>query len=246
MLQISPAQWIFQNVSIHDNTTGYLCQQQWQEVLSEVDWLSQINPLKVPASSIYLLEIDFSSFHNNNIKDQSYWLFATRAACKAGRWVAIHRRSNRHQYMHPTTTTDTHNLSSGDLSQCSHTTHLDTQCTPRQWYVTTGATITLRAIELDWNDRQPPTQVRPHLSSSDLLVYDSCSRWPDQSVLHVCICSNVYMRLHSFNLFPWFLNEDSHIPSYDPVALFPRAKPLVDCGLPCCAQTWQLNRSLHI
>ena len=91
VLQLSPAQLISQNISLHDNTTGYRYQQQRQEVLSEVDRLSQINPLKVPASSRYLLEIDSSSFHNNSIKDQSYWLFTMRAACKARRWVAVCR-----------------------------------------------------------------------------------------------------------------------------------------------------------
>ena len=37
VLQISHAQWIFRNVSLHDNKMGYLCNEQRQEVLAEVD-----------------------------------------------------------------------------------------------------------------------------------------------------------------------------------------------------------------
>jgi hypothetical protein len=190
VLQISHAQWIFRNVSLHDNKTGYLCNEQRREVLAEVDRLSQLDPRQIPESSRYLLEIDFSSFKNENIVDQSYWLFAMRAAKKAGRRVAMQpsqtpistaqRRASRQISHGPTAFTDTHNIASGELSRRTQTIDgHNTPRPPRQQYVVPGSAATLRGIELDWDIRLPPSRTRPHPSTSDLLRDDSRQRWPD-------------------------------------------------------------------
>ena len=190
VLQISHAQWIFRNVSLHDNKTGYLRNEQRREVLAEVDRLSQLDPSQIPESSKYLLEIDFSSFKNENLVDQSYWLFAMRAAKKAGRRVAMQpsqtpistarRRASRQNSRGPTVSTDTHNMASGVLSRRTQTINRqDTPRPPRQQYVVPGAAATLRGIELDWDVRLPPSRTRPHPSTSDLLRDDSRQRWPD-------------------------------------------------------------------
>ena len=190
VLQISHAQWIFRNVSLHDNKTGYLRNEQRREVLAEVDRLSQLDPRQIPESSRYLLEIDFSSFKNENIVDQSYWLFAMRAAKKAGRRVAMQpsqtpistarRRASRQISQGPTAYTDTHNMASGELSRRTQTIDgHNTPRPPRQQYVVPGSAATLRGIELDWDIRLPPSRTRPHPSTSDLLRDDSRQRWPD-------------------------------------------------------------------
>ena len=70
------AQWVFHNVSLRDNATDYLWLQQRKEVLREVDHLSQLDPRDMPERSRYLLEINFASFKNESLVDQTYWLYA--------------------------------------------------------------------------------------------------------------------------------------------------------------------------
>ena len=61
ILQISHAQWVFCNVSLHDKAAGYLQQLERQKVLQEIDRLAETKPSDIPVSSQYLLEMDFSS-----------------------------------------------------------------------------------------------------------------------------------------------------------------------------------------
>ena len=84
ILQISHAQWVFRNASLHDKTTGYLRTKRRNELLLEIDKLSQLDPTEVPAANKYLLEMDFSALRSDTLDQQSYWLLAMRAAVKAG------------------------------------------------------------------------------------------------------------------------------------------------------------------
>ena len=61
IFQMLHVQWVFHNISLHDNTTCYLRLQHWKEVLQEVDYLSQLNPGDIPERSRYRLEINFTS-----------------------------------------------------------------------------------------------------------------------------------------------------------------------------------------
>ena len=70
------AQWVFHNFSLRDNATCYLRLQQRKEVLQEVDHLSQLDPRDMPERSRYLLEINFASFKNESLLDQTYWLYS--------------------------------------------------------------------------------------------------------------------------------------------------------------------------
>ena len=83
ILQISHAQWVFRNASLHDKTTGYLRTKQRNEVLLEIDKLSQLDPAEVPEANKYLLEMDFSALRSDTLDQQSYWLLAMRAAVEA-------------------------------------------------------------------------------------------------------------------------------------------------------------------
>ena len=69
-------QWIFHNVSLCDNTTGYMRLQQRKEVMREVDHLSQLDPKDILDRSHCLLETNFASFKNESLVDQTYWLYA--------------------------------------------------------------------------------------------------------------------------------------------------------------------------
>ena len=87
VLHISHGQWIYRNTSIHDATHGYLHLQQRKDLLLEIDHLAQMSPEDLPDSSKYLLEMDFSSLSNDSAKQQSYWIYAVKAARHAGRRV---------------------------------------------------------------------------------------------------------------------------------------------------------------
>ena len=69
------AQWVFHNISLRDNATGYRRLQQRKEVLREVGHLSQLDPRDMLECSSYLLGINFASFKNENLVDQTYWLY---------------------------------------------------------------------------------------------------------------------------------------------------------------------------
>ena len=91
LLQISYAQWVFCNVSLHDKEAGYLQKLERRKVLQEIDRLAGIDPSNIPTGSRYLLEMDFSSSQSATLEEQYYWLFATRAAMIAGRRVSRRR-----------------------------------------------------------------------------------------------------------------------------------------------------------
>ena len=92
ILQISHAQWIFRNVSLHDAREGYLRVQKREKVLEEVDRLSQVDPRFLPERSRYLLEIDFSTpSSSKDLVKQQYWLYSMKAAVKAGKRAARRR-----------------------------------------------------------------------------------------------------------------------------------------------------------
>ena len=48
--------------------------QKRREVLAEVDRLAKVDPILLPESSRYVLEIDFTSLHNDKLEKQSYWV----------------------------------------------------------------------------------------------------------------------------------------------------------------------------
>ena len=108
----------------------------------EMDHLSQFDPLTLPEESMYRLEIDFISFHDECLVYQSYWLFATKAAQKAGRYVAARssrisagttrRRAGRKNPPTPTNVNDTHDTALVELSRKNHPSNRSTRLdTPR-------------------------------------------------------------------------------------------------------------------
>ena len=72
VLQISHAQWVFHNVSLHDARSGYLHEKKRRDILSEIDCLSQLDPEDVPLECQYLLEMDFTALAGDTLERQSY------------------------------------------------------------------------------------------------------------------------------------------------------------------------------
>ena len=72
LLQISLAQWVFRNMSLHGHTVGYLPDVKRQKVLQEIDGFSNLDTVDLTADIRYLPEIDFTMLQNSNLAHQSY------------------------------------------------------------------------------------------------------------------------------------------------------------------------------
>ena len=85
LLLISHSQWIFRNYTLHERQRGFLALKAREQVLTDIRSLMDTDPDQVPASSRYLLELDFSQLVDSGHEEQAYWVVAVQAAKKAGR-----------------------------------------------------------------------------------------------------------------------------------------------------------------
>jgi hypothetical protein len=76
------SQWIYCNILLHNRRLGYLCNKQAADLLREIQELLELSPDKVPESSHFLLEINFTELTCSHLKTQWYWTFAVHAALK--------------------------------------------------------------------------------------------------------------------------------------------------------------------
>jgi hypothetical protein len=83
ILQITHSQWIFRNISFHNRKNGYLRNKTADELLQHINSLSEVSPDKLPESSRFLLEINFSELSKHHLETQRYWTLAVDAALKA-------------------------------------------------------------------------------------------------------------------------------------------------------------------
>ena len=91
LLQISHAQWVYRNYTLHESRRGYLALKDREKVLTDIRHLMDTDPDEVPESSRYLLELDFTQLSNSGYEQQAYWVVAVKAARQAGRraWVRL-------------------------------------------------------------------------------------------------------------------------------------------------------------
>ena len=85
LLQISHSQWIFRNTTLHDAVRGTIKLQRRREVLQEIERLAEVDPEEVAEESRFLLEMDFTTLARAPVERQSYWVYAMKAAWKAGK-----------------------------------------------------------------------------------------------------------------------------------------------------------------
>jgi hypothetical protein len=83
LLHLTHSQWIHHNIPLHNRRQGYLCTKHAADLLREIQELSELSPDKVPNSSCFLLEINFTERTRSHLKTQQYWRFAVHAAFKA-------------------------------------------------------------------------------------------------------------------------------------------------------------------
>jgi hypothetical protein len=83
ILQITHSQWIYRNISLHNKRHRYLHKKKSEEILKEVEALSDLAPEDVPAESRFLLEINYTNLATFHIETQKCWTLAVRAAIHA-------------------------------------------------------------------------------------------------------------------------------------------------------------------
>ena len=173
ILQISHAQCIYQNVSLHDASVGYLQTKQHQEVLLEIDKLSQLNPAAVPKSSKSLLEIDFQALGRYTLEQQSYWLVAMRAAVSATRRNIARQRAQTTRQRRARCTV---NAARGvNIQHTNPPLHHK-----RSHQQVPGAADTLRAIYIDMGLMDQPKVTRRGSPASEIAQHgDNKRRKPD-------------------------------------------------------------------
>ena len=88
VLHITHSQWIFRNLSLHDQQQGHLRLNDRIKTLHEIETLADTNQHKIPTDSKFLLEFDFDKLCEANLEQQQYWVFAIKAARKVGRRTA--------------------------------------------------------------------------------------------------------------------------------------------------------------
>ena len=94
LLNISHAQWMYRNFSLHNKTSGYLRQSDQADVLAEIATLSNKRPEEIPEESWFLLEVEMVNLDSSSLAQQKYWIAAMKVALSAGcRCSNPHRRS---------------------------------------------------------------------------------------------------------------------------------------------------------
>ena len=96
ILRITHSQWIYRNLTLHDQARGHLRLKQRLDVLEQIEELMDMDPRDIPEDSKFLLEFDFDRLRTSDLENQQYWVFAVQAARKAGkRAAALGRRAKR-------------------------------------------------------------------------------------------------------------------------------------------------------
>jgi hypothetical protein len=83
ILQITHSQWIFQKISLHNQTHGYLHNKNANKIMQQLNVLLDLAPEDVPKASRFLLKINFSELSTLHLETQKYWMLAVDAALKA-------------------------------------------------------------------------------------------------------------------------------------------------------------------
>ena len=93
ILHITHSQWIYRNFTLHDRMKGYLRLKDRLVTLADIETLMETQPHELPKESEFLLEMDMDRLCSSDIDHQKYWIYAMKAARKAGRRMA--RRGKR-------------------------------------------------------------------------------------------------------------------------------------------------------
>ena len=87
ILRITHSQWIYRNISFHENQEGSHRTRELKKMREEAIRFAQTNPLELNSESRFLLELDVNKFitGESDYVDKCYYIAAARAAMKAGK-----------------------------------------------------------------------------------------------------------------------------------------------------------------
>ncbi len=77
---ISHAQWLLRNFTLHDKQYGFQRTKDQAEVLLRIEELMHTDPHRIPDHSRFLLEIDPATIAHSSFDTQAYWVAAMEAA----------------------------------------------------------------------------------------------------------------------------------------------------------------------
>jgi hypothetical protein len=80
LVEISHAQWMYRNFTLHHYAKGYLRQQTEQDIRREVDLLADTRPSNLPMECRYLLELPQRPSTSSSSVHDAYWILALKAA----------------------------------------------------------------------------------------------------------------------------------------------------------------------
>jgi hypothetical protein len=80
LVEISHAQWMYRNFTLHHYAKGYLRQQTERDIRREVDLLADTRPLNLPMECRYLLELPQRPSTSSSSVHDAYWILALKAA----------------------------------------------------------------------------------------------------------------------------------------------------------------------
>ncbi len=79
---VSHAQWLYRNFTLHYHTKGFLCQLTEREIGQEAKLLADAKPSDIPKESHFLLDIPFKPSRSSLVVDDAYWVLAMKSAKK--------------------------------------------------------------------------------------------------------------------------------------------------------------------
>ncbi len=109
LIEISHAQWIYRNFTLHHYTKGYLRLQTVNTIRWEVEELADTRPSKIPKESCYLLEISLRPNKLTLDIEDAYWVAAMKVA-KKGLWQRKRAAEKQRARAQRTTTKTSRNL----------------------------------------------------------------------------------------------------------------------------------------
>lgn len=159
LLDVTHAQWIHRNVSLHDEHSGYLRLRRQEDMMLEIERLMSIPPSHLPSDARYLLELDLDTLATASPERQAYWLYAMKAARRAGRRT---RAATRRL---------------GPRARAKRiTARLGKRLRPK---LSLGSLEVERQIEQDFGLRRVPSRKRKSLRASELEYPSNRRKHPD-------------------------------------------------------------------
>ncbi len=85
LLEVTHGQWLYQNVQVHDRTSGSLATMRKEELQLEIEQQQELGTAGLLDEDCHLAECNLGNLESQSGERETYWLLAIKAARKAGR-----------------------------------------------------------------------------------------------------------------------------------------------------------------